>query len=61
MLKNVWFLLNDQVDVPESHILHLCLTGQQGDQGWGELLRYVGEKVSVLAHHCHVLHHDLDI
>ena len=32
MFKNVWSLLNDKIDVPESHILHLWLTGQQGGE-----------------------------
>ena len=32
MFKNVWSVLNDKIDVPESHILHLWLTGQQGGE-----------------------------
>jgi hypothetical protein len=45
LLKNIRSLLNDEVDIPESDVLHLRLTGQEGDQGWGELLGDVSHKV----------------
>jgi hypothetical protein len=42
-------LLNYEVDIPEGHVLCLRLTGQDGDQGWGEILGDVGHELCVLA------------
>ncbi len=38
---------------------YLGLAGEEGDQGRGKLLAQVCDKVSVLAHHLHVLHQHL--
>ena len=38
VLEDVRPLLNDQIDVPQSHVLNLRLGGEKSDQGWGEFL-----------------------
>ena len=38
VFEDVRPLLNDEIDVPQSHVLNLRLRGEKSDQGWGEFL-----------------------
>ena len=48
VLEDVGALLDDQVDVPECHILNFGLGGEQGHQRRGQLLAQVGDEVGIL-------------
>lgn len=52
--------LHDEVDVPQGHILHLRLPGEQSDQRWGELLQQGVVVVRVLRQQLQELHQHLD-
>ena len=56
----IWPFLDNEVDVPEGHVLDLWLPGQQGDQGGGELLQQGVVVVRLLGQQLQELHQHLD-
>lgn len=52
--------LNNEVDVPQCHVLDLRLSGEQGDQRRGQLLQQGVVVVRVLGQQLQELHQHLD-
>ena len=48
VLEDVEPLLDDEVDVPQGHVLHLGLLGEQGDQGRGQFPHQVVYEITIL-------------
>lgn len=53
-------LLDDEVDVPQGHVLQLGFCGEQGDQRGRQLLQQGPVIVQVFGEHLHELHEHLD-
>lgn len=60
IMLSLWPLLHNEVDVPEGHVLHLGLAGEQRHERRRELLQQGVVIVRVLRQQLQKLHQDLD-